>query len=78
VSDTVAADQLRQFVERIERLLEEKKGMSEDIRDVYSEAKSTGFDGPTIRECIKLRALEKHKRDEKQALLETYQLALGL
>jgi uncharacterized protein (UPF0335 family) len=78
MSDNVSADRLRLFVERIERLLEEKKGISDDVRDVYAEAKSTGFDAPTIRECIKLRAMEKHKRDEKAALLETYGVQLGL
>lgn len=73
-----ADDRLRLLVERIERLLEEKKGLSDDIRDVYQEAKATGYDAPTIRECIKLRAMDKAKRDEREALLETYQLSLGL
>jgi len=76
--DTVAADQLRLFIERIERLEEEKKGMSDDIRDVYNEAKSTGFDSKTMRTIIRLRKMEKHARDEAEALLETYKAALGL
>lgn len=73
-----ADDRLRLLVERIERLLEEKKGLTDDIRDVYSEAKSAGYDAPTIRECIKLRKMDRDKRAEREALLETYQLALGL
>jgi uncharacterized protein (UPF0335 family) len=76
--DTVAADQLRLFIERIERLEEEKKGMADDIRDVYNEAKSTGFDSKTMRTIIRLRKMEKHARDEAEALLETYKAALGL
>ena len=78
MSDTVAADQLRLFIERIERLEEEKKGMSDDIRDVYNEAKSTGFDSKTMRAIVRLRKMEKHDRDEQEALLETYKAALGL
>ena len=78
MSDTVAADQLRLFIERIERLEEEKKGMSDDIRDVYNEAKSTGFDSKTMRAIVRLRKMEKHARDEAEALLETYKAALGL
>ena len=78
MSDTVAADQLRLFIERIERLEEEKKGMSDDIRDVYSEAKSQGYDSKTMRAIVRLRKMEKHARDEQEALLETYKAALGL
>ncbi|HEX8446247.1 MAG TPA: DUF2312 domain-containing protein [Sphingomonas sp.] len=76
--DIVAADQLRLFIERIERLEEEKKGMSDDIRDVYLEAKSQGFDGKTMRSIVRLRKMEKDARDEMDALLETYRNALGL
>ncbi|MBU3076873.1 DUF2312 domain-containing protein [Sphingomonas quercus] len=75
---TVAADQLRLFIERIERLEEEKKGMSDDIKDVYLEAKSQGFDAKTMRKIVSLRKKEKHVRDEEDALLETYRNALGL
>jgi len=78
MSDTVAAEQLRLFIERIERLEEEKKGMSDDIRDVYNEAKSQGYDTKTMRSIIRLRRMEKHARDEAEALLETYKTALGL
>lgn len=78
MTDNVSAQQLRLLVERLERLIEERKGISDDIKDVYGEAKATGFDAPTIRECIKLRAQDRDKRAEKQALLETYGIQLGL
>lgn len=78
MSENVAAEQLRLFIERIERLEEEKKGIADDIRDVYTEAKSQGFDSKTMRAIVRLRKLEKHARDEADALLETYRNALGL
>lgn len=78
MSDIIAADQLRLLIERIERLEEEKQGNNDDIKDVYGEAKSTGFDTKTIRQIIRLRKMEKHHREEAQALLETYCAALGL
>jgi uncharacterized protein (UPF0335 family) len=78
MSDSISAEQLRLFLERIERLEEEKKGLSDDIKDVYAEAKSTGFDVKTMRTIIRLRKMEKHHRDEADALLETYRNALGL
>jgi uncharacterized protein (UPF0335 family) len=78
VSDIIAADQLRLLIERIERLEEEKKGIADDIKDVYGEAKSTGFDVKTIRQIVRLRKMEKHHRDEAEMLLETYKQALGL
>jgi uncharacterized protein (UPF0335 family) len=74
----VAADQLRLLIERIERLEEEKKGVADDIKDVYAEAKATGFDTKTMRKVVGLRKMEKHARDEADALLETYRNALGL
>ena len=74
----VAADQLRLFIERIERLEEEKKGISDDIKDVYAEAKSNGYDTKTMRAVVRLRKLEAHTRQEMDALLETYRSALGL
>ena len=74
----VAADQLRLFIERIERLEEEKKGMADDIRDVYAEAKSSGYDSKTMRKVVALRRLESHVRQEADVLLETYRAALGL
>ena len=78
MSDSVSADQLRLFIERIERLEEEKKGMADDIRDVYSEAKSQGYDSKTMRAIVRLRKMEKDARDEADALLETYRAALGM
>ena len=74
----VAADQLRLFLERIERLEEEKKGMADDIRDVYSEAKAMGYDAKIMRQIVRLRAMEPHDRQEMQHILETYMNALGL
>lgn len=74
----VSAEQLRLFIERIERLEEEKKGVADDIKDVYSEAKATGFDSKIMRQIVRLRKMEKHARDEQDALLETYRNALGL
>ena len=74
----VAADQLRLLIERIERLEEEKKGMQDDIKDVYLEAKATGYDPKTMRTIVRLRKMEKNARDEAEALLETYKAALGL
>ncbi|PZO87414.1 MAG: DUF2312 domain-containing protein [Sphingomonas sanxanigenens] len=78
MSDIIAADRLRLFIERIERLEEEKKGIADDIRDVYAEAKSQGYDAKTMRQIVRLRRLEKHAREEADALLETYRQALGL
>jgi uncharacterized protein (UPF0335 family) len=75
---TVAADQLRLFIERIERLEEEKKAMADDIRDVYAEAKANGYDTKTMRAIVRLRKMETHVRQEADALLETYRTALGL
>ena len=74
----VAADQLRLFIERIERLEEEKKGIADDVKDVYAEAKANGYDTKTMRAIVRLRKMENHTRDEMDALLETYRNALGL
>lgn len=78
MADVIGADQLRLFLERIERLSEEQKGIADDIKDVYAEAKSQGYDTKTLRSIVRLRRLEKHVRDEADALLETYRNALGL
>jgi len=78
MTDTVAADQLRLFLERVERLNEEKSGLASDISDVYKEAKSTGFDTKAMKALVKLRKLEKHTRDEQDALIETYREAVGI
>ena len=74
----VAADQLRLFIERIERLEEEKKALADDVRDVYAEAKTNGYDTKTMRAIVRLRKMETHVRQEADALLETYRAALGL
>lgn len=76
--DTASAEQLRLFIERIERLEEDKAGVAADIKAVYAEAKGTGFDTKTMRSVIRLRAMEKAARQEQEALLETYKAALGL
>lgn len=75
---SVAADQLRLFIERIERLEEEKKAIADDIRDVYAEAKSNGYDPKIMRMVVRLRKMESHTRQEQDAILETYRSALGL
>jgi len=77
MTDNISAQELRQLIERAERLIEERKGIQDDLKDVFSEAKSRGFDVPTMKWAIKQRAKERHKREEEEALQETYQLALG-
>ena len=77
-TENVSAEQLRLFIERIERLEEDKKGLADDIKDVYSEAKGTGFDTKTMRAIVRLRKMEKAARQEAEALLDTYKTALGL
>ncbi len=78
MSDNIAADQLRLFIERVERLEEEKKGISEDISDVYSEMKGNGYDAKIVRQIVRLRKMQPHDRQEMEALLDTYKAALGL
>ena len=73
-----ADDQLRLFIERIERLEEEKKGVADDIRDTYSEAKSQGYDPKIMRQIVRLRKMEAHDRQELELILDTYKAALGL
>jgi uncharacterized protein (UPF0335 family) len=76
--DNVAADQLRLFIERIERLEEEKRGISDDIKDIYLEAKSQGYDPKIMRIIVRDRRMDKQMRDERDAILETYRAALGM
>lgn len=76
--ENIAADNLRLFIERVERLEEEKKGIAGDISDVYAEAKANGYDTKIMRMVVKLRKLETHVRQEQDALLETYREALGM
>jgi len=73
-----AKDQLKAFVERVERLEEEKKALSDDIRDVYAEAKGNGYDVKALRAIVRLRKMETTERQEQQAVLETYMHALGM
>lgn len=73
-----AQDALVLFVERIERLQEEKQGIADDIKDVFAEAKSTGYDPRTMREIIKRRKLTPEVRQERDALMETYLAAFGI
>jgi uncharacterized protein (UPF0335 family) len=73
-----ADDRLRLLIERIERLEEEKKGIGDDIKDVYSEAKSTGYDAKIIRQIVRLRKMKPDDRREMEAILETYKNALGI
>lgn len=74
----IAGERLRSFIQRIERLEEEKKTISDDIREVYAEAKSNGFDPKIMRQVIRLRRMESADRQEQEALLETYLSALGM
>ena len=74
----VSDEQLRLFIERIERLEEEKKGISDDIRDVYLEAKSQGYDPKIMRQIVRLRKLPPHDRKEMEAILDVYKNALGI
>jgi uncharacterized protein (UPF0335 family) len=74
----VAADQLRLLIERIERLEEEKKGIGDDIKDVYLEAKATGYDPKIMRQIVRLRKMQPHDRQEMETILQTYLAALGM
>jgi len=73
-----ADDRLRLLIERIERLEEEKKGISDDIKDVYAEAKAVGYDGKVTRKIIALRKMKPDDRREMESLIETYKEALGM
>lgn len=73
-----AKDHLRAFVERIERLNEEKASLSSDIKEVYAEAKSNGFDTKALRKIVSMRKKEEHQRLEEEAILATYMAALGM
>jgi uncharacterized protein (UPF0335 family) len=74
----IAADRLRSFIERIERLEEEKAGLTADIREVYAEAKGSGFDSKVMRQIVRLRKMDSSDRQEQEALLEVYRRAIGL
>lgn len=77
-SNLAVDDRLRLLVERVERLEEEKKGLADDIRDVYSEAKAVGYDTKIMRQIIRLRKMNPDDRREMEMLLDTYKASLGL
>jgi uncharacterized protein (UPF0335 family) len=74
----IAGERLRSLIERIERLEEEKRTLSADIKEVYAEAKGTGFDTKIMRQIIRLRRMDKDDADEQETLLEIYKRALGM
>ena len=76
--NSVDESSLRIFIERVERLEEEKKGIADDIRDIYAEAKSQGYDSKIMREVVRIRKMDKQARAEHMAVLDTYLDALGL
>ena len=73
-----AKEHLRSYIERIERLEEEKKALADDIREIYSEAKGTGFDTKVMRQVLRLRRMESADRQEQEAMLDLYLSALGM
>jgi len=78
VTGQTGADQLRQYIERVERLEEEKRALMADIRDIYAEAKATGFEPKVMRQIVKIRSMDKDLLAEQDMLLTTYRDALGL
>jgi uncharacterized protein (UPF0335 family) len=74
----IAGDRLKSFIERIERLEEEKRALAEDIKEVYAEAKGTGFDTKIMRQIIRIRKMDKDDLDEQETLLDVYKRALGM
>ena len=78
LSPSTSAEQLLQYLEHIERLEEEKRALMADMKDIYSEAKATGFDTKTMRQLIKMRAMDKDALAEQDDLLDTYREAVGL
>lgn len=77
-STNVSAEQLKLFIERIETLEEEKRGLLDDIKGVYAEAKANGYDTKVMRAIVRLRRMDSNARAEMDALLDTYKAALGL
>jgi len=77
-SNGIGAGNLQVFIERIERLEEEKKAIAEDIKDVYAEAKGAGFDPKIIKKVVSIRKMDVHKREEEEALLDLYLSSLGM
>lgn len=78
MAQSVAADQLKSIIERVERLEEEKKAIGDDIKDVYAEAKANGFDTKVLRKIVSLRKQDRDQRMEEEAILELYKQALGM
>lgn len=76
--NSIDSPQLRAFIERIERLEEEKRATAEDIKDIYAEAKGTGLDAKIIRKIVSLRRQDSHKRKEEEEILDVYMSALGM
>jgi uncharacterized protein (UPF0335 family) len=74
----IAGERLRSFIERIERLEEEKRTLAEDIKEVFAEAKGSGFDAKIMRQIIKIRRMDKDDLDEQETLLDIYKRALGM
>jgi len=74
----IAGDRLKSFIERIERLEEEKRALADDIKEVFAEAKGTGFDTKIMRQIIKIRKMDKDDLDEQETLLDVYMRALGM
>jgi uncharacterized protein (UPF0335 family) len=74
----ISADHLKQFIERIERLEQEKVSLLTDIREIYAEAKSSGFDGKIMRQIIKIRKMDRSELEEQESLLDLYKQALGM
>ena len=77
-NEAIAVGQLRSFVDRIERLEEEKKTISDDIKEVYAELKGSGFDSKAVRTIIRLRKKEDHERQDEEAMIQLYKDALGM
>lgn len=77
-SQTIAAGQLKAFIERIERLEEEKQTIADDIKDVFAEMKGTGFDTKAVRQIIRLRKKDSAERQEEEAILDLYKAAIGM
>lgn len=78
MTDTVSAGHLRAFIERIERLSEEKQTIADDIKEVYAEAKGTGFDTKAMRTIVRLRKKDRAEREEEMSILDLYMAALGM
>ena len=78
MAESVAQDQIRAFIERIERMEEEKKAIADDIKEIYAEAKGNGFDTKVLRQVVRIRKQDHAERLEQEALLELYMTALGM